>query len=58
MRKTVNGIGVNSNCQPFKDMQQKFNTNEPILFKMKDLVHNRRIHNFNSNDISQNANKN
>jgi hypothetical protein len=43
MLRTVNGIGGNSNCQPFKDMQQSFNTNEPILFKMKDLVYNRKI---------------
>lgn len=54
MRRTVNGIGGNSNCQPFRDMQQSFNTNEPILFKMKDLIHNRRIlnANFNSSDLS------
>ena len=55
MRKTVNGIGGNSNCQPFRDMQHSFNTNEPVLFKMKDLMHNRRIinSNFNSSDVSQ-----
>lgn len=37
-------------------MQQSFNTNEPILFKMKDLMHNRRIinnANFDSSDLAQ-----
>ena len=36
-------------------MQQSFNTNEPILFKMKDLVHNRKLtaNNLNQTELLQ-----